>query len=71
MVSHRGHGVHREIFIIRKHKFGREAGDEIIKQVASILINQQLENTDIIRSDGDEFIVYFLLPGDLRLRRLL
>ena len=41
-------------------KFGREAGDEIIKQVASILINQQLENTDIIRSDGDEFIVYLV-----------
>ena len=41
-------------------KYGREAGDEIIKQVAGILINQQLENTDIIRSDGDEFIVYMV-----------
>ena len=41
-------------------KFGREAGDEIIKKVASILINQQLENTDIIRSDGDEFIIYMV-----------
>ena len=41
-------------------KFGRETGDEIIKQVAGILINQQLENTDIIRSDGDEFIVYMV-----------
>ena len=41
-------------------KFGREAGDEIIKQVAGILINHQLENTDIIRSDGDEFIVYMV-----------
>ena len=41
-------------------KFGREAGDEIIKQVAGILINQQLENTDIIRSDGDEFIIYMV-----------
>ena len=41
-------------------KFGREAGDEIIKKVASVLINQQLENTDIVRSDGDEFIIYLV-----------
>ena len=41
-------------------KFGREAGDDIIKKAASILINQQLENTDIIRSDGDEFIIYMV-----------
>ncbi len=41
-------------------KFGREAGDDIIKKAASILINQQLENTDIIRSDGDEFIIYMI-----------
>ena len=41
-------------------KFGREAGDEIIRKAASILINQQLENTDIIRSDGDEFIIYMV-----------
>ena len=41
-------------------KFGREAGDEIIKKVAGILIDHQLENTDIIRSDGDEFIIYMV-----------
>ena len=41
-------------------KLGREAGDEIIKKVASILINNQLENTDIIRSGGDEFLVYMV-----------
>ena len=41
-------------------KYGRESGDEIIKQSAGILINQQLENTDIIRSDGDEFIIYMV-----------
>ena len=41
-------------------KFGREAGDEIIKKVAGILINQQLENTDIVRSDGNEFIIYMV-----------
>ena len=34
-------------------KLGREAGDEVIKRVASVLINNQLENTDIIRSGGD------------------
>lgn len=41
-------------------KLGREAGDEIIKKVASILINNQLENTDIIRSGGDEFLIYMI-----------
>lgn len=40
--------------------YGREAGDEIIKKVASILINHQLENTDIIRSGGDEFLIYMV-----------
>lgn len=40
--------------------YGREVGDEIIKKVASILINNQLENTDIIRSGGDEFLVYMV-----------
>ena len=40
--------------------YGREAGDEIIKKVASILINRQLENTDIIRSGGDEFLIYMV-----------
>ena len=41
-------------------KYGREAGDEIIKRVASILINNQLENTDIIRSGGNEFLIYMV-----------
>ena len=41
-------------------KLGREAGDEVIKKVASILINNQLENTDIIRSGGDEFLIYMV-----------
>ena len=31
-------------------KLGREAGDEVIKKAASVLINNQLENTDIVRS---------------------
>lgn len=41
-------------------KLGREAGDEIINKMASILINHQLENTDIIRSGGDEFLIYMV-----------
>ena len=41
-------------------KLGREAGDEVIKRVASTLINNQLENTDIIRSGGDEFLIYMV-----------
>lgn len=41
-------------------KLGREAGDEVIKKAASILINNQLENTDIIRSGGDEFLIYMV-----------
>ena len=41
-------------------KLGREAGDEIIKKVAGVLINNQLENTDIIRSGGDEFLIYMI-----------
>ena len=41
-------------------KLGREVGDEIIKKVASILINNQLENTEIIRSGGDEFLIYMV-----------
>jgi len=41
-------------------KLGRESGDEVIKKVASILINNQLENTDIIRSGGDEFLIYMV-----------
>lgn len=41
-------------------KYGREVGDEVIRKVAGILINNQLENTDIIRSGGDEFLIYMI-----------
>ncbi|MBR3161693.1 MAG: GGDEF domain-containing protein [Bacilli bacterium] len=40
--------------------YGREIGDDIIKKVASILINNQLENTDIVRTGGDEFLIYMI-----------
>ena len=40
--------------------FGHEVGDEEIKKAASILINSQLEKTDIMRTDGNEFLVYMV-----------
>lgn len=40
--------------------YGREKGDLLIVKAASILINTQLENSEIIRSDGNEFIVYMV-----------
>ena len=40
--------------------YGRERGDNLIVKAASILVNTQLENTEIIRSDGTEFIIYMV-----------
>ena len=40
--------------------YGREKGDSLIVKAASILVNTQLENTEIIRSDGTEFIIYLV-----------
>ncbi len=40
--------------------FGHEEGDNVIKKAASILIVNQLENTDIIRTDGNEFLIYMV-----------
>ena len=40
--------------------YGREKGDKLIIRAASILVNTQLENTEIIRSDGTEFIIYLV-----------
>ena len=39
---------------------GYEEGDKLIKAASNILINNQLENTDIIRSDGNEFLIYMV-----------
>jgi diguanylate cyclase (GGDEF)-like protein len=33
-------------------------GDRVIKSAANILINNQLKNTDIMRTDGNEFMIY-------------
>ena len=37
---------------------GYEEGDKQIQGVANILIRNQLDNTDIIRTDGTEFMIY-------------
>ncbi len=40
--------------------YGHEAGDKLIVKAASILVNTQLENTEIIRTDGNEFLIYLV-----------
>mgnify|MGYP002623757123 CR=1 FL=1 len=40
--------------------YGHAEGDEVIKKAASILINNQKENTDIVRTDGNEFLIYMV-----------
>lgn len=39
---------------------GHEAGDDLIIKAAGILVNTQLENSEIIRTDGNEFLVYLV-----------
>ncbi len=40
--------------------YGYEEGDKQIKAAANILVKLQLDNTDIIRTDGTEFMIYFV-----------
>lgn len=40
--------------------YGHEQGDKLIVGAASVLINAQLENSEIIRSDGNEFLIYLV-----------
>jgi len=40
--------------------YGHEAGDNLIVSAASTLVNTQLENSEIIRTDGNEFLVYLV-----------
>ena len=40
--------------------YGHEAGDGLIVAAASTLVNTQLENSEIIRTDGNEFLVYLV-----------
>ncbi len=39
---------------------GHEEGDIVIKKAASILIVNQEANTDIVRTDGNEFLIYMV-----------
>lgn len=40
--------------------YGHEEGDNQIKAAANILIKTQRENSEIIRTDGNEFLVYMV-----------
>lgn len=40
--------------------YGHQAGDNVIKQAASILIKTQMDNSEIIRTSGDEFLIYMV-----------
>ena len=40
--------------------YGHEEGDKVLKQAANILINNQLEQSDIVRTNGDEFLIYLV-----------
>ena len=40
--------------------YGYEQGDKLITGAAGILINSQLENSEIIRTDGNEFLIYLV-----------
>ena len=40
--------------------YGREEGDRVIVEAANVLINSQLPNSEIIRTDGNEFLIYLV-----------
>lgn len=40
--------------------YGHEEGDQLIVKAAGILVNTQLENSEIIRTDGNEFLIYLV-----------
>lgn len=40
--------------------YGHNEGDNVIKEAANILIKNQLENSEIIRSNGNEFLIYLV-----------
>lgn len=40
--------------------YGHEAGDNLIMKAAATLVNTQLENSEIIRTDGNEFLIYLV-----------
>ena len=40
--------------------YGHSEGDMVLKKAANILINNQLEQSDIVRTNGDEFLIYLV-----------
>ncbi len=40
--------------------YGHQEGDEVIRQAANILITNQIPNSDIIRTNGNEFLIYLV-----------
>ena len=40
--------------------YGHQEGDTVIKEAANILINNQIANSDIIRTNGNEFLIYLV-----------
>lgn len=40
--------------------YGHQEGDNVIKQAANILITNQVPNSDIIRTNGNEFLIYMV-----------
>ena len=40
--------------------YGREEGDKVITEAANILIQHQMQNSEIIRTDGNEFLIYLV-----------
>ena len=40
--------------------YGHEEGDDLIIKAAGILVNTQLENSELMRTDGNEFLIYLV-----------
>jgi len=40
--------------------YGHAEGDKLITEAANILIKTQIENTEIIRTNGNEFLIYMV-----------
>lgn len=40
--------------------YGYQEGDRIIAEAANVLINNQIENSEIMRTDGNEFLIYMV-----------
>ena len=40
--------------------YGHAEGDSVIKEAANILIKNQIENSEIIRTNGNEFLIYLV-----------